>query len=52
MIASGGFRAMEALAIRNCDLDYSALPTKVKVRKEFAKNRVSREVYITKQHIS
>lgn len=47
VIASGGFRAMEALAIRYCDLDYSASPTKVKVRKEFAKNRVSREVYIS-----
>lgn len=45
--ASGGFRAMEALAMRYCDLDYSASPTKVKVRKEFAKNRVSREVYIS-----
>ncbi len=47
VIASGGFRAMEALAIRYGDLDYSASPTKVKVRKEFAKNRVSREVYIS-----
>ena len=47
VIASGGFRAMEALAIRYCDLDYSVSPTKVKVRKEFAKNRISREVYIS-----
>ena len=47
VLASGGFRAMEALAIRYCDLDYSVSPTKVKVRKEFAKNRVSREVYIS-----
>jgi hypothetical protein len=38
---------MEALAIRYCDLDYSVSPIKVKVRKEFAKNRVSREVYIS-----
>ena len=38
---------MEALAIRYGDLDYSVSPTKVKVRKEFAKNRVSREVYIS-----
>ena len=43
VLASGGFRAMEALAMRYCDLDYSISPTKVKVRKEFAKNRVSRE---------
>lgn len=47
VLASGGFRAMEAIAIRYCDLDYSFSPTKVKVRKEFAKNRVSREVYIS-----
>lgn len=47
VIASGGFRAMEALAIRYCDLDFSVSPTKVKVRKEFAKNKVAREVYIS-----
>ena len=49
VLASGGFRAMEALAMRYCDLDYSVSPTKVKVRKEFAKNRVSREVYISNE---
>lgn len=49
VLGSGGFRAMEALAIRYCDLDYSVSPTKVKVRKEFAKNRVSREVYISEE---
>ncbi len=47
VLASGGFRATEALAIRYSDIDYSVSPTKVKVRKEFAKNRVSREVYIS-----
>jgi len=47
VLGSGGFRAMEALAIRYADLDYSVSPTKVKVRKEFAKNKVSREVYIS-----
>jgi integrase len=47
VLASGGMRAMEALAIRYCDLDFSMSPTKVKIRKEFAKNRVSREVYIS-----
>lgn len=47
ILASGGFRAGEALAIRLKDIDYSASPTKVHVRKEYSKTRVSRDVYIS-----
>jgi integrase len=47
VLASGGMRVGEALAIRNKDLDLSVSPTKVHIRKEYSKTRVAREVYIT-----
>lgn len=47
VLASSGARAVEALAIRNSDLDFTVVPTKVHIRKEFAKTRVSRDVYIS-----
>jgi len=47
VLASGGFRAVEALAIRHKDIDFSASPTKIHVRKEYSKTRVSRNVYIS-----
>jgi integrase len=46
VLASGGFRAVEALAIRLKDIDFSSSPTKIHVRKEYSKTRVSRDVYI------
>jgi integrase len=47
VLASGGFRAVEALAIRLKDIDFTSSPTKIHVRKEFSKTRVSRDVYIS-----
>lgn len=47
VLASGGFRATEALAIRLKDIDFSSSPTKVHVRREYSKTRVSRDVYIS-----
>jgi integrase len=47
VLASGGFRAVEALAIRLKDIDFSSSTTKVHVRKEYSKTRVSRDVYIS-----
>ena len=47
VLASGGFRAIEALTIRLKDIDFSSDPTKVHVRKEYSKTRVSRDVYIS-----
>ena len=46
-LASGGMRAIECLSIRNMDIDFSVSPTKVKIRKEFSKNKIGREVYIS-----
>jgi integrase len=43
----GGMRALEALAIRLCDIDFSVNPTKIHIRKEFAKTRTSRDIYIS-----
>jgi integrase len=46
-LASGGMRAIEAIAIRNSDIDFSVSPTKVHIRADFAKTRVSRDVYVS-----
>ena len=47
VLASGGMRAVEGLAIRIKDIDFSLSPTKVHIRKEYAKTRVARDVYIS-----
>jgi len=47
VLASGGMRAIEALAIRNKDIDFTVKPTKVHIRKEYAKTRQARDIYIS-----
>lgn len=47
VLASGGMRATEALAIRLKDIDFSVSPAKIHIREEFAKTRVARDVYIS-----
>jgi integrase len=47
LLASGGMRALEALAIRLCDIDFSVNPSKIHIRKEFAKTRTARDIYIS-----
>jgi integrase len=47
VLASGGFRANEALAMRLKDVDFTLKPTKVHIRPEFAKTKVARDVYIS-----
>lgn len=47
VLASGGFRASEACAIRLCDIDFTAQPTRIHVRKEYTKTRVSRDIWIS-----
>ncbi|HEX6028557.1 MAG TPA: tyrosine-type recombinase/integrase [Nitrososphaeraceae archaeon] len=51
VLASGGMRASEALAIRLKDIDFSVNPTKIHIRKEFAKTRVARDIYISDEAI-
>lgn len=47
ILASGATRAKEALAVRLKDIDFSVNPTKIHIRKEYAKTKVARDVYIT-----
>ena len=47
VLASGGMRATEAVSLRIKDLDLSTSPTKIHIRKEFAKTRIGRDVYIS-----
>jgi integrase len=47
VLASGGMRAVEGLAIRMKDIDFSVTPTKIHIRKEFVKTKVSRDIYIS-----
>lgn len=49
VLASGGMRAVEGLAIRIKDIDFSINPAKIHIRKEYAKTRVSRDVYISNE---
>ncbi len=47
ILASSGLRAVEACAIRVCDIDCTSSPTKIHVRREYAKTKVARDVYIS-----
>ena len=47
-LASGAMRVSECLAIRNKDIDFTTVsPTKVRLRKEFSKTRIGRDVYVS-----
>ncbi len=47
VLASGGMRAMEALAIRLKDIDFTVSPTKIHIRKEYSKTKTARDIYIS-----
>ena len=47
VLASRAMRAVEALAVRLKDIDFSISPTRIHIRKEYAKTKVSRDVYIS-----
>ena len=47
LLAAAGFRALEALSIRNCDCDFDADPVKVFIRGEYTKTRIDRFAYLT-----
>jgi integrase len=46
-LASGAMRATGCLAIRNMDIDFTVSPTKIRLRKEYSKTKVGRDVYIS-----
>jgi integrase len=47
ILASAGMRISELLSTRICDCDFTMSPTKIHIRKEIAKTRVARQVYIS-----
>jgi integrase len=47
VLASGGMRAVEALAIRSKDIDLAVSPTKIHIRKEYCKTKTARDIYIS-----
>lgn len=47
VLASSGIRASEACAIRLCDIDFTVHPTRIHIRKEYTKTRVSRDLWIS-----
>lgn len=49
VLASGAMRASEAIAIRNCDIDFSNTPTKIHVRAEYTKTKTARDIYISNE---
>lgn len=49
VLASGGTRAVEALAIRIKDIDFSISPIKIHIRKEYTKTKGARDIYISEE---
>lgn len=47
VLASSGARATEVLASRVKDYDFSSSPVKLHIRKEYAKTRIARDIYIS-----
>jgi integrase len=47
ILASGGMRAVEALAVRLKDIDFTVSPTKIHIRKEYSKTKTARDIYIS-----
>lgn len=46
-LASGGMRAIEAIAMRNSDISFETHPAKIHMRADFAKTRVARDIYVS-----
>jgi integrase len=46
-LASGAPRALEACAIRNMDIDFDKTPTEIHIRKEYAKTKRARTIYVS-----
>jgi integrase len=47
VLASGGMRTVEGLAIRIKDIDFNVNPTKVHIRGDISKTRIARDIYIS-----
>jgi integrase len=51
LLAGSGCRSVEALSIRNKDLDLSSSPAKVNLRAEYTKTKQDRSVFLTKEMV-
>ena len=57
VLASGGMRASEALAIRECDIDFGNSlsdknePATLRIRKECSKTRTERHIFISNEAV-
>jgi integrase len=49
LLASGGMRAIEALAIRLKDIHFEVVPTRIHIREEYSKTKDSRDIYISEE---
>jgi hypothetical protein len=49
VLASGGMRTVEALAIRIRDIDFIVRPTKIYIRAGYSKTRRARDIYISNE---
>jgi integrase len=47
VLASSGLRASEACSMRLCDINFTGHPTRIHVRKEYTKTRISRDLWIS-----
>jgi integrase len=49
LLAATGMRALEALSVRICDVEFEADPVKIFVRGEYTKTKTDRFVYLTNE---
>ena len=47
VLASSGVRAIEACALRFCDIYFDENPTRIHIRAEYTKTKISRDVFIS-----
>ena len=47
VLGSGGMGTLEALAIRNKDIFFESIPTRIHIRRDFCKTKVARDIYIS-----
>jgi integrase len=47
VLASGGMRAVEALAMRVKDVDFTSRPTRIHIRGEYSKTKSARNIFIS-----
>lgn len=49
VLVSSALRPIDAASLRLCDADFSILPTRITVRREYSKTKRSRQVYLSEE---